>query len=65
MELSMDQSVSVVKEGAVRAVETKKVGKKPRERWTAEEHALFLEGLKTFHRDWRAIERALYHLVPT
>lgn len=32
--------------------------KKPRERWTPEEHELFLEGLKKYHRDWRAVERA-------
>ena len=35
-----------------------KLQKKPRERWTDEEHRLFVEGLKKFHRDWRAIERA-------
>ena len=26
-------------------------------RWTEEEHQLFLEGLKLFNKDWRAIER--------
>jgi hypothetical protein len=34
-------------------------GKKPRERWTAEEHERFLEGLKMFHRDWKSIESVL------
>lgn len=31
--------------------------KKPRERWTPEEHNRFLEGLKMYHRDWRSIEK--------
>lgn len=35
-----------------------KVAKKPRERWTAEEHERFLAGLKMFHRDWKSIESA-------
>lgn len=34
-----------------------KVAKKPRERWTAEEHERFLAGLKMFHRDWKSIEK--------
>lgn len=35
-----------------------KGAKKPRERWTADEHERFLEGLKMFHRDWKSIESA-------
>lgn len=42
-----------------------KVGKKPRERWTPEEHARFLEGLKMYHRDWRSIESALLAMCTT
>eukprot|EP00892_Ulva_mutabilis_P010182 jgi/Ulvmu1/7536/UM037_0080.1 len=34
-----------------------KPNKKPRERWTPDEHARFLEGLKMYHRDWRSIEK--------
>ena len=35
-----------------------KTSKKPRERWTQEEHDRFVEGLRQYHRDWRAIESA-------
>lgn len=36
---------------------------KPRERWTDEEHALFLEALKWYGRAWRKIEGGLIRKV--
>jgi hypothetical protein len=41
-----------------------KESKRPRERWTPEEHELFLEGLKKYNRDWRAVERMSPFLAP-
>lgn len=46
----------VISESAPASQTAAKPAKKPRERWTPEEHGRFLEGLKMYHRDWRSIE---------